>query len=86
MFTEIKTPVWSNPEHTAIDCEVNFIHLQQDFVPFTAAKEGDTDYGAAIFAKCEAGEFGVVAEYVPPVEPPKVRDEHITGEIPLVVL
>lgn len=71
-YTQVKNPVWANPEHTIIDCEVDFDDLPEEFVPFTA-NPYDTSNTASveIFNDCVAGKYGVVAEYVaPPVIPP----------------
>lgn len=64
-YSVVRNPKWANAEHTAIDCEVDFDDLKQEFVPFTALQAGDTDHGHEIFAKCVAGEFGDVQEYQP---------------------
>lgn len=69
-YTQVKNPKWSNPEHTTIDCEVDFDDLEYDFVPFTA---NPLDLGnpssKQIFDECVAGQYGVVAEYLPPPVP-----------------
>ena len=69
MYTEIKNPQWANAEHTMINCEVNFNHLLQDFVPFSAVASGDYDHSHQIFAECVGGKYGVIAEYVAPPVP-----------------
>lgn len=76
-YTTVRNPKWANAEHTMIDCEVDFDDLREEFVPFTAMQSGDTAHGHEIFAKCVAGEFGVVAEYAPVV----VTDEEKAVEI-----
>ena len=73
MYTEIKNPQWANAEHTMINCEVNFNHLLQDFVPFSAVASGDYDHSHQIFAECVGGKYGVIAEYVAPPEPTKAE-------------
>lgn len=70
-YTQVKNPVWTNAEHTEINCEVNFDDLPEEFVPFTA--NPNDPYNPAskeIFDACVAGDYGPVAEYVPP--PPYV--------------
>lgn len=64
-YSAVKNPKWANAEHTMIDCEVNFDALVDEFVPFTALRSGDLAHGHEIFARCAAGEFGVVQEYQP---------------------
>lgn len=67
-YSSVRNPKWVNPEHTMIDCEVDFDDLVEVFVPFTAMQSGDTAHGHEIFARCAAGEFGPVAEYAPEVK------------------
>ena len=68
-YAQIRNPVWSNEEHTRIDCEVDFGHLDDEFVPFTADPTDVMEYSKTIFAECVAGQYGQVAEYVAPVVP-----------------
>lgn len=65
-YTVVKNPKWANSAKTAINCEVDFDDLQEDFVPFTAVASGDYPHTHEIFARCAAGEFGPVADYEPP--------------------
>jgi hypothetical protein len=69
-YSQVKNPVWVNAEHTRIDCEVNFNHLPEEFVPFTADPTDVMEYSKTIFDECVAGQYGTVAEYVAP--PPSV--------------
>jgi hypothetical protein len=64
-YSQVKNPVWANAEHTAIDCEVDFGHLDDEFVPFTADPTDSMEYSKTIFDACVAGDYGPVAEYVP---------------------
>lgn len=68
-IVEVKNCRWANADHTMLDCDVNFSHLQEEFVPFTAVAAGDTDYTHTIFANAVNGEYGPIAEFVPPREP-----------------
>lgn len=72
-FKEVKNCKWMNVEHTMLDCEVNFEHLSQEFVPFTALAQSSTPHESDIFSRAASGEFGEVAEYVPP--PPPTAEE-----------
>ena len=65
-YTQVKNPQWANAEHTAINCEVDFDDLSEEFVPFTAVASGDYEHSHQIFAECVAGEYGEIAEYVAP--------------------
>jgi hypothetical protein len=69
-YTQVKNPKWSNAEHTSIDCEVNFVSISEEFVPFTAIPNDLYQHTREIFARCVAGDFGTIAEYETP--------EHLT--------
>jgi hypothetical protein len=68
-YTNVTNPIWANAEHTVIDCNVTFDEI--GIVPFTA-NPLDTSNPASkqIFDECVVGDYGVIAEYVPP--PPYV--------------
>jgi hypothetical protein len=66
-YTNVKNPIWSNAEHTAIDCEVDFDDIKDEFVPFTANPlDTSNPSSKQIYDQCVAGEFGVIAEWTPP--------------------
>jgi hypothetical protein len=68
-YTNVTNPKWVNAENTLIDCEVNFETIGT--VPFTANPlDTSNPSSKQIFDECVAGDYGVVAEYVPP--PPYV--------------
>lgn len=64
-YLQVRNPVWSNEEHTRIDCEVDFCHLDYDFVSFTADPTDVMEYSKTIFDECLEGKYGVIGEYVP---------------------
>lgn len=66
-YTQVKNPKWANAEKTLIDCEVNFDHLSDGFVPFTASLNDSEEYSKDIYSRCEAGEFGIIGDYVAPI-------------------
>jgi hypothetical protein len=68
-YTDVKNPQWANAEHTAINCDVDFDDLREELVPFTAVASGDYEHSHQIFAKCVAGNYGEIAEYVAPPVP-----------------
>lgn len=76
-----KDPVWANAEHTMIDLTVKFSHINEE-LPFTANQNDCEAHGRAIFEAAADGEFGPVAEYVPPPEPEPGPTPH-SGEIPV---
>jgi hypothetical protein len=65
-YTDIKNPRWNDAEHITIECEVNFNHLPEEYVPFTAHPDDVMPYSKQIFDECVAGQWGEVVEYVPP--------------------
>jgi hypothetical protein len=65
-----KNPVWANAEHTMIDLTIKWDGINQEY-PFTASPTDCEAHGRAIFEAAAAGNFGGVAEYVPPQAPPE---------------
>jgi hypothetical protein len=63
-----KNPVWANAEHTMIDLTIKWDAIDEE-LPFTASPDDVEEHGRAIFAAAQAGEYGPVAEYVPPPAP-----------------
>lgn len=65
---EVRNPRWKNAEHTILDVDVLFEELEPvGLVPFTATVNADTDHGVEIWEKGLAGEYGPIADYVPPL-------------------
>ena len=70
-YTNVTNPQWANAEHTAINCEVMFDDFAPEYLPFTANPSDTSNPSSAeIYNQCVAGDWGQVAEYVPP--PPYV--------------
>jgi hypothetical protein len=63
-----KNPVWANAEHTMIDITIKWDAIDEE-LPFTASPNDTEEHGRAIFAAAQAGEYGTVADYVPPPAP-----------------
>lgn len=85
-YSTIRNLQWANAEHTAINCEVNFDSLVEDFVPFTASADDLYEHTKDIFEKAIAGEFGEILEYVePPVvevaQPPAPTKEELMAKL-----
>lgn len=83
-YTQVKNPVWADAENTAINCDVAFDGLKEDFVPFTATPHDSTTYGPEIYAKCVAGEYGGIAPYVPPPIIPPTAEQNKSVAIRLL--
>jgi len=60
-----KNPRWVNAKHTMIDLEIKWDSINME-LPFTASPTDCEAHGRAIFEAAVAGQFGDVAEYVPP--------------------
>ena len=63
-----KNPVWANAEHTMIDLTIKWDGINEE-LPFTASPTDVEEHGRAIFAAAQSGEYGEVAEYLPPPAP-----------------
>lgn len=65
-LTSVSNPVWSNAEHTLIDCEITTSQFGDEILPFAANQFDVEPHGRAIFAELVAGKYGAIAEYVAP--------------------
>lgn len=82
-YTEIKNLKWSSEEKKAIDCLVDSKVF--GIIPFTASPDDPMEYGVEIYNKCIAGDFGPIADFIPPPPPemkliPKIIGMTDTGE------
>lgn len=74
---EVRNPRWMNADQTMLDVEVLFEELRpMGFVAFTTNPDADTDHGVEIWDKAIAGEYGPIAEFVPPTP------EHVRANMP----
>lgn len=64
---QAKNPIFTNAGNTMIDLIVTHPHFGE--IPFTASPDDVEEHGRDLFARAAAGEFGQVADYVPPPEP-----------------
>lgn len=65
MFTVqyAKNLKWTNPEHTAFDCDVKFNEVNEEW-PFHCMQSEQLSHTQELWTRCIAGEFGTFAEYV----------------------
>jgi len=68
-LNSLTNPVWSNAEHTRIDCNITTSQFGDEVLPFTADQNDVEAHGRAIFADIVAGAYGAIGEYVAPPEP-----------------
>jgi hypothetical protein len=57
---EAKNPRWANEEKTAINIDVNFEGIPEQFVTFTATPNDSTSYGAELYHLAKSGKLGDV--------------------------
>ncbi len=80
-YTVVRNLKWTNPEHTAFNCEVNFNHLWEEFVPFHCTKSEAEGliytHTKEIWERSLSGEFGPIAEYEEPYNPPIEIQPHL---------
>lgn len=62
------SPIWANQENSEIALKCVFVELEEmGELPFLAQQSDTEAHGREIFTRAAAGEFGEVADYVPPV-------------------
>lgn len=84
-YTSVTNPVWANAEHSAINCIVDFTADGVGTVPFTANPlDTSNPSSKQIFDECVAGDYGTVAEYVPPAPYVPTADDNKTTAVSLL--
>ncbi len=91
-YTAVRSPKWLNQAHTYLECEVNFDHLDDEWVAFTCVPTGSDvhKHTGKIFAECVAGDYGTIAEFnIPEADLSEgiraIRDELLTKEVDPIV-
>ncbi|OJT50071.1 hypothetical protein [Pseudomonas moraviensis] len=64
-YLNAHSPVWGNAEHTIVNLMATFEWLSEE-VSFTATPYDVEEYGRELFQRAIDGDFGVIAEFVPP--------------------
>tara|TARA_R100001510_G_C7634220_1_gene192658 strand:- start:120 stop:530 length:411 start_codon:yes stop_codon:yes gene_type:complete len=60
-----RNPQWTNADHNAIDLEVNFEELDEEWLPYTSSAQDVCEHSRSLYTRAAAGEFGAVStEYV----------------------
>ena len=86
-YTSVTNPIWADAEHSAINCIVDFTADGLGTVPFTANPlDTGNPSSKQIFDECVAGNYGMVAEYVPPpvpeyIAPPSPTKEELLAKL-----
>ena len=77
-YTTVTNLQWANKDRTSFSCNVNFVGL--GILPFTPNQNDSQVHGREIYARCMAGEFGPIADYVlQPDEYPAEVIQNITA-------
>jgi hypothetical protein len=70
-YSAVRNCKWATEDHSSIECEVMFDDItSEEWSPFGANPNDHYEHGREIFAKAVSGEFGEIAEYIPPPPPP----------------
>lgn len=64
---DISNPVWANLQHTAVNLDITFAHLEE-VVQFTATSVDTEEYGRNLYNSAIAGEYGAISAYSPLIE------------------
>lgn len=67
-YKTVRNLQWANRAQSVINCEVDFDDLVEEFVPFSASATDMYEHTKDIFTRAIAGDFGQIAEYVPPAD------------------
>ena len=78
ILTSLINPIWSNAEHTAIDCLITTSQFGVEVLPFRADQNDVAAHGRAIFDDLVAGKYGAIADYTPPAEPTQYLNQPIS--------
>lgn len=69
ILIDARNPKWLNAEHTLIEVEAKWEHLESEgYLSFLANPNDVEAHGVDLYNRCVNGEFGTIAEYVAPVE------------------
>lgn len=76
-YTSVTNPIWADAENNVINCIVDFTADGVGIVPFTANPlDTSNPSSKQIFDECVAGDYGTIAEYVPPTPYVPTADEN----------
>jgi len=79
ILIDAQNPQWGDAEHTVINIEAKWEHLESEgYLTFTANPNDVEEHGRDLYNRIINGEFGTIAEYVAPPEPEPVVEEEAT--------
>ena len=61
-ITEARNPQWVDSNHNKIDLEVNFVELEEEWLPYTASPDDVCEHSRTLYSKAVAGDYGQVSD------------------------
>tara|TARA_B100001939_G_scaffold255589_1_gene222495 strand:- start:3071 stop:3514 length:444 start_codon:yes stop_codon:yes gene_type:complete len=65
-YSDARNPRWADTANTNIIVEVDFDHLDEDWVECVVMASGDMPHIHDLHAECLDGDYGAIGAYVPP--------------------
>lgn len=65
IINSASNPRWANAAHTSINIDVNFEHLPEEIVAFSASANDTELHGRQIYENAVYGDYGTIQEYIP---------------------
>jgi hypothetical protein len=60
-----RNPQWTDAEHNMIDLEVDFMPLDEDWLPYTCTPDDVVAHSRDLYRRAIAGDFGQIADETP---------------------
>ncbi len=75
ILIDAKNPQWADEAKTMITVEAKWQHIESEgYLGFLATPNDPEAHGRDLLERCKNGEFGTIADYVPPPEPEPVPE------------
>jgi len=59
-----RNPRWTNAEHNMIDLEVDFLPLDEEWLPYTCTPDDVVAHSRELYRRAVAGDFGIIADEI----------------------
>ena len=59
-----RNPRWTNAEHNMIDLEVDFMPLDEEWLPYTCTPDDVVAHSRELYRRAIAGDFGQIADEI----------------------
>lgn len=76
-WLDIKNLKYINKEQSIIDCEINFSHLPEEYVPFTLNSEDSEYHTQQIYQEIISGKWGNISPWIDPKSLDDYKNEKI---------